>query len=496
MKRTLSLLIMFLLVLSPFTAFAGSLGKGDPEGTPGQWYLGSTPSYVDPAKSPIVFVHGLNSSATTWWVDNDMYDIAYNNGYETAFIDLYPTENMWDNGQLLALKLQDIYNHFGEKVVVVAHSKGGIDTQSALVHYGAYPYVHRVVTLSSPHHGSQLADLAYSSWAGWLGDILGGKNNATYSLQTGYMATFRSQTDNHYNVNRVPFYTFGGTGWGSFGSSLYWGGLYLSSYGSNDGAVTVQSSRLPYATEIAVRDWNHSEIREGSSTFNYFESFLYEAGLNSLTSNISEVSNDTSVSTYYRGGSYSNNTKEVFDVEDKVSEITIDWMSDQKDTSLKLVAPDGKIYSTFSIEEDSSTVFAGAYHHSIQIPNPTPGEWKVEAQSKKENYLLSVNFKDGLNHNLDVSINELLDVTVQSNSNAIEKVKNTISVDYYKNGKLTSKKVKLSNKNGQPKVSIPHLGEGIYNLTVDIEGKSAKGTSFNRTFVKSVYIDKDGNIIE
>ena len=61
------------------------------------------------------------------------------------------------------------------KVNIVAHSKGGIDTQAALVEYGANRFVGNVITLATPHHGSNLADLSYSWWAGWLASILGQK---------------------------------------------------------------------------------------------------------------------------------------------------------------------------------------------------------------------------------------------------------------------------------------------------------------------------------
>ena len=52
----------------------------------------------------------------------------------------------------------------------MAHSKGGIDTQTALVEYGAN-FVEMLLHLL--HHGSNLADLSYSWWAGWLASILG-----------------------------------------------------------------------------------------------------------------------------------------------------------------------------------------------------------------------------------------------------------------------------------------------------------------------------------
>ncbi|MDI5790481.1 hypothetical protein PO124_24680 [Bacillus licheniformis] len=57
---------------------------------------------------------------------------------------------MQDNGAMLAAKLREIYQYFGRKVILVSYSKGGIDSQSALIHHNAYHYVERVITLGTP----------------------------------------------------------------------------------------------------------------------------------------------------------------------------------------------------------------------------------------------------------------------------------------------------------------------------------------------------------
>ncbi|MFZ3588845.1 esterase/lipase family protein [Bacillus sp. DJP31] len=490
-KSFIALVTVFFLL--PSFSQAGSFGKDDPSGIPGQWYVGTTPSYVAPAKHPVLFVHGLNSSSNTWWNENNMYDTAYQNGYETAFVDLYPTKNMWDNGYLLSQKIRDMYNYFGEKVVVVAHSKGGIDTQSALVHYGASPYVARVVTLSTPHYGSQLADLAYSSWAGWLTGILGSKNDATYSLQTGYMNYFRSQTDNHSNARLNHFYTFGGTKWGSFGSSLYWGGLYLKGYGTNDGAVTVNSSKLSYGTQLSVGTWNHSTIKEGSTTFNLFKNYLNEIPYSSssfLAQSMEPVSINETVGSFIRGGEFKGKKLESIHVEEGVNEITIDWMSATPSTELTLKDPTNISQASFTPEKDTTEYLNGAYHHTVTITNPASGEWIVEAKSKKnEHYLLHVTFDSPLNETIRTNlVND--DITFEVNDKNL-KMTTEMTIEYYKNGMLKQGKVKVS-KNGES-YKLPKLGEGVYNMTIEVDGKQNQ-SKFERTIIKTVYIDAAGNI--
>ncbi|MCA1053694.1 hypothetical protein LCM10_01750 [Rossellomorea aquimaris] len=483
------LMVLSLFIMFPSFALAGDFGKGDPPGEPGQWYVGTTPSNVAPDKHPVLFVHGLNSSSNTWWNENNMYDTAYQNGYETAFIDLYPTKSMWDNGALLAGKIRDIYNYFGEKVVIVAHSKGGIDTQSALVHDGAYPYVERVITLSSPHKGSQLADLAYSSWAGWLAGILGSKNDATYSLQTGYMSYFRELTDSHTNVSRVPFYTFAGTKWGSFGSSLYWGGLYLSGYGSNDGAVTVSSARLPYATHLSTGAWDHYKIKEGSATFSLFKNYLNESTPSNTLYSIQSTPPETeAASSYIRGGDHKGEVLEGFTVEKGTEEVTIDWISDQSATSLTLKNPDGMKSTITESVADESGFFNGAYHHSVTIPSPKAGDWEVQSKaSGGEHYLLNVTYESETNNSLDVSVTGD-DISVKKKKGQIT-FKTDTTIDYYKDGKLKKGKIKLKGST----FTLPELGEGVYNVTIDVEGKNA-GEKFNRTILKTIYVDDKGKI--
>lgn len=270
--KKLVLLMLVLLLVYPHVSKAGGFKGGG--GNPGYWFAGDPVEHPDPAKPPIVFVHGLNGSSSAWFDENDMAEQAWKNGYDAAFIDLHPDKDMQDNGAMLAAKLREIYQYFGRKVILVSYSKGGIDSQSALIHHNAYHYVERVITLGTPHHGSQLADLAYSNWAGWLADILGQKNDAVYSLQTGFMKSFRDQTDNHPNRLKTKYFTLAGNKIGGFGSVLFFGGVYLNMFGENDGAVTEKNARLPYATNLDTGKWDHFSIIKGNLTFPVFMPLL------------------------------------------------------------------------------------------------------------------------------------------------------------------------------------------------------------------------------
>jgi triacylglycerol esterase/lipase EstA (alpha/beta hydrolase family) len=494
MKR-LGLMLLVLFMFLPVTAHAGKIGgKDDPGGVPGQWYAGDLPGYIDPNKPVLVFVHGINSSSKTWWENNNMYQTAYDNGYETAFIDVHPDRDMRDNGAIINDRIREIYHYFGQKkIVIVGHSKGGIDAQNALVQYGAHPYVSNLITLSTPHYGSQLADLAYSSWAGWLSSILGSKNDATYSLQTGYMKNYRSQLDSHINRSKNPIYTLAGTSWGSFGSSLYWGGLYLSSYGSNDGAVTVANSRLPYSTEVHVGKWNHTTVREGG-TFRYFlpylttsaQPFISLASEETRATAPSVEKEPTPIATLHRGAGFEKEARETFLVEENVATLDLDWLSDKKTKDIQVISPSGAVYNHFTHSADQG-IFKGGHHHSFQIPNPEAGQWTVLAKKNKAAYLMTVGFHSDINEEI------FLDETTLELKNKGNKVKDIqVNVNVNKDGKKKKQALLKMTKKG--KVPFTYKEEGVYIITLDVSGKTMAGNKFERTIIQSVYVDKNGNI--
>ncbi|WP_286183222.1 hypothetical protein [Bacillus sp. ISL-55] len=473
-------LLMVLLLMVPVGVRAGDLGGGT-SGVPGTWYLGTDPSTIDPAKAPIVFIHGYNSSASVWWDGNDMYQTALANGYQTAFIDLYPERDMWDNGAMLAGKLKQIYEYFGnKKLVVVGHSKGGVDTQTALVHYGAHQYVSNVITLSSPHHGTQLSDLAHSSSAWWLAALLGNNNDATRSLQTGNMRYFRSMTDSHSNSSKNRYYTLGGYKWGSFGSALYWGGLYLRSYGSNDGVVTVNSSRLPGGTIVREGAWNHTTIREGSHTFSVFKPYTMSeqpAAASSFSAAESIVA-EPDTNQIVKGGKAKKAIQESFVIEDGAEGFQMAFLSEKKMASLKLKGPDGQEYKAAKIEQDKGDFFKGAWVHMFEIAKPAAGRWNVTGPAAA--YLLVV------------GIDSPLDVELKKDKN--QNVKASYKTKWIKYDRDSQKKLKEAGKGSKTgKVLDGDLTEpGVYNLTTEITRVDAKGKPFERTVIESVYVDENG----
>ncbi|WIM37930.1 alpha/beta hydrolase [Paenibacillus sp. PK4536] len=506
--------------------------------SPGAWATGQTPANVSPNKPAILFVHGLTSKANVWYEDNDMYEYAYKNGYQTAFINMYDItgtpEDMWKDGELLATKIQEISKYFGKKVVIVAHSKGGVDTQSALVRYNAYPYVSRVITLSTPHHGSQLADLAYSSWAGWLADLVGSQSPGTSSLQTSYMDYFRSEMAKDPDVNKVPFYTMSGNKWSGSGKASYtFGGSYLSLFGSNDGVVTTDSALLPSATLIQSGAWNHKTVRTGSSTFDLFKSYIgtLPAAVASLKTPASVTENtyqtqpsatnptmpSRSQSTppvdpynvtsedghgqyYIRGGEHQGVAHETLTVENNVKTISLDWLSDQPLTDLQFISPSGKKQNINVQSNPDDEFFPGAYHQIATLQQPEAGEWKVQATSaSKGAYLMTAVYTPGaeqveLKTNLS---NNQLRMNVNTEGLDEQRTHLNYTVNYYHpDGTKLAPPTERANRSmtTQESVTTPVANTpSIYVVTTDIDGYTEAGYPYRRTLVKSVYVDEQGN---
>ncbi|MDQ0417459.1 methionine-rich copper-binding protein CopC [Croceifilum oryzae] len=495
--------------------------------TPGTWQLGAIPPNVDLNKPPVVFVQGRSRHAQDWWSKteyhgiNDMYEMAYNAGYRTVFVHLHDsagkgTASPYDNGQLLAKSLKEISQHYGQKVNIVAHSKGGIDAQAALVHYNAYPYVGKIVTLGSPNYGSHLADMAYSWYASWLTKLVGEQDAGAYSLQTGEMEKFRKQTDHHPNVMKNDYYTTAGTSWGPSASALWLAGLTLSSYGENDGLVNISSTYLPYGTHLFTIPADHDSIRKGSVSFQLMEPVLRSAApTKSPKMAFSQAMPKPTPSTQaadqsLAGGSLSANQPIEKSISIDAKEATVQIMTKSPDVKVTLQSPSGKVYDKSSsnyVLAKGDELFGDVTDQSFQLKGEETGNWKVRIQSpSKDAYFLVTSYKGSQDLSLDLPSPEStkesslklkmnqsenydsgsMNVDVKVIDSEGKEVKQQLQEKGYQS--RMKRDVRSSNEYTVP---LPtDVKPGLYNITVQVTGKKKSGKSFERTLVKSVYIGK------
>ncbi|MDR0269917.1 hypothetical protein [Paenibacillus sp.] len=513
---------MAIFLIIPNNAFAGKLEPPSEKFTPGDWFLGSTPPNLDPNKPPIVFVQGKNGTSAGWYGEttyhgtNDMYTKAYEAGYQTVFVQLYDaagkgSASQYANGELLASILAQISNHFGgKKVNIVAHSKGGPDTQAALIHYGAHAYVGRVITLGSPHHGSHLADLSYSWYASWLASLLGQKDDGTYSLQVGEMARFRSVTDSSENTRKNKYYTVAGTSKGPPFTALALGGLYLSSHGPNDGLVNEWSTQLPYATHLFTDSTiDHDNIRMGSAVFSRIEPYLRTASTEGATTTINQSMNlDETLksSELIHGGTLDPNdwVEESFNV-DEATKGNIVLYTATDDGEAELISPTGQVYTASFLtpsDQGETSLFPSASIQAFELEKMEPGKWTVKMKTKaeKDAYLLISQFDDTEPIELDMPEKAKQEDTnfkiKASKQNKMQESNITLEIHVMdEKGNLvaqsTSKeKLKSASLSGE----LPDVPKsGVYNVSIDVTGERSDGTTFQRSLVQSIYIEKSEN---
>jgi len=475
------------------------------------WFLGELPENIDYNKLPIVFVHGLHGHANEWWGGNKMYARAFKEGFRTAFVSLNGEKDNWDNGKQLADILKRISEYFGSKVNIVAHSKGGIDTQTALVHFGAYSYTNNVITLATPFHGTALADLAYSAPAKWLMKLLGNLDAGTESLQTSNMKHFREITDSNQNILKNTYYTAAGTDWGSVFSASWFGGVYLSGVGgANDGQVNVISTQFSYGKQLFVAPLTHENMHQGSAVFEKINPILQKNN-NSLqtlfmeNSKVKESKSNTQKTEQFINGGILPARKiieEKVSVDSSIREIELYILTKNEDTHIEVISPSEKKYNTKNIQTipmPENGVFNGSYLHRISINQPEKGDWKLYMNSTKEDaYFMMAQF----NSNPIISIN--MDSVVKANTSI------PIQIKIENPEILNMNSMKVNIKKGESEISeemdikvLEEIKDNTFvkmipssnktdnlNVTIEIEGRTKQNTNFRRTEVRSIHVSE------
>lgn len=111
-------------------------------------------------KYPILLVHGVffrDRELLNYWgripgyLEENGAKIFYGNHQSALAIP--------DSARELTERIQEIIRRTGcEKVNVIAHSKGGLDTLYAIEHYGCGRYIASLTTVNTPHRGCEFAD--------------------------------------------------------------------------------------------------------------------------------------------------------------------------------------------------------------------------------------------------------------------------------------------------------------------------------------------------
>ncbi len=171
------------------------------------------------SKTPVIFVHGISSTASASWKANVDQVKTYH--LNAAFVQLKKFGNTTENGKLLKRMIDRVTAHYHcATVSIVAHSRGGIDTEKALYYINpydsslpsfGYEKVDGVYTFDSPLRGARVADTGqYLSvipgWSGFLSFVAMSYTNG-WSMTSGSVNSFHNWADNWtiYTTPNTPF---------------------------------------------------------------------------------------------------------------------------------------------------------------------------------------------------------------------------------------------------------------------------------------------------
>jgi triacylglycerol lipase len=229
-----------------------------------------------PLKYPVVLVHGIIAH-DRWKIINFWGRIPALLGKEGIPVFLGNTDSWGDcdsNARILKSTIEKILLETkAEKVNIIAHSKGGIDSRYLIWKHGFEDKVASLTTISTPHHGSALADLIYNQkifhseiarkaldiFGKLYGDINPDLYNVNCQLTTNKMKEFNEHIGMNDNVYYQSFYT---TMKNSFDDLMFFHSYrYLQSVsGENDGLVSAYSAQWGNNVTKIAGGISHTEI--------------------------------------------------------------------------------------------------------------------------------------------------------------------------------------------------------------------------------------------
>ena len=117
---------------------------------------------VAQARDPILFVHGWNSSASTW---NTLVGRFAADGWTSAELNTWSYNTAQSNAttaQQLAARVNSVLTATGAaRLDLISHSMGGLSTRYYVKNLGGGPKVDEFVSLAGPNHGTGTANLCF-----------------------------------------------------------------------------------------------------------------------------------------------------------------------------------------------------------------------------------------------------------------------------------------------------------------------------------------------
>ncbi|MDQ4076916.1 MAG: hypothetical protein M3220_11805 [Chloroflexota bacterium] len=454
----------------------------------GNFWVGSVTA-INRHGPVVVLVHGYSSSHLTWIGNNQAVQRACENGFRVTAVDLGPYESIWSNGALLKSKLEAIRAYYGvSSVNIMAHSKGGVDTQTAIVHYAAYPLVQSYIAFGSPFGGTELANYACS----WMGQLLGLCDSAVQTITTGYMSFVRSVTDGRPENDRVSGYLARGSECAFFPLSL--GCLLIP--GPDDSVIPTWSAYGTIEAEgISDRaDLNHVELHY----LQQYDPSIFSYLGNGTNHSVAERQLATKVAPFFatsdyvmRGGELAGRVMEMVAVEAGVDAVTFRLLSNGA-AHVVVVSPGGTRYGTQISRSEPDAILRGVFHE-VRIEQPEAGHWRVIAtpgvRGKADAYLLHAIYEGGVTVQLDADLGRVyqpgsqLPLAVTAEPRLVDA---TLDVS------IRGAEMNQTVDEGREVPEGSHLAlpstSGIYHVDLHVTGTTIDGSTFERSIVTSIAV--------
>jgi pimeloyl-ACP methyl ester carboxylesterase len=252
----------------------------------------------DAGATTLVFVHGKNAGLEStasirsgYWTEEMIRASTRNYAARSLVVTYDGTQYYWDTGGSIASQINAYLDQYpNERLVWVCHSYGGIQARwilcnstpsSPYYNYQGANYARvaaatdYVITLGSPHGGSEVADLGYtlsnSAFTAWIVTLVDNNSNSAEVLTSAHLQSVAGSwlAD---SLRTKAFYTVAGTStlnhlWHANDYGLWVLDVIVPFSGSNDGLVATWSAHYIGAPGY---DWwntsaNHDHNRHNDS---------------------------------------------------------------------------------------------------------------------------------------------------------------------------------------------------------------------------------------
>lgn len=208
-------------------------------------------------KYPFVFVHGAalrDWDRFNYW--GRIPSVLASHGCRFYYGNQDGWASIENNADTLKARITEVLRESGaDKVNIIAHSKGGIESRHLISSLGMADVVASLTTVSTPHRGVKTMDLLLkfpnfwfrivsffaNRWFRWLGDRSPDFHFLCRQLSATYMDTFNQ---NNPDVDGVYYQSYAGAMRNSFSDMLlFWPHFFVGLIeGENDGLVPTSSA--------------------------------------------------------------------------------------------------------------------------------------------------------------------------------------------------------------------------------------------------------------